>query len=107
MTQNLILSTIFGLFLIGGNAEAQVHHVETPSIIESCKNHILSRLKDPDSAKFGEFIADGKVFNVRQLGDVTNVIVMVNARNSFGGYTGSKTMICAVDPVTRVVKMLT
>lgn len=41
---------------------------------------ILTRLKDPDSAKFGKFT---KV-------DAENACYTVNARNSYGGYVGDK-----------------
>lgn len=48
---------------------------------ESVMNAIKRRLKDPDSAKFGDIIAsldDGDLF----------ICGFVNAKNSYGGYTG-------------------
>jgi hypothetical protein len=45
-----------------------------------------SGLKDPESARFGRMIAgqdDGGIF----------VCLMVNAKNSYGGYTGEKPMM--------------
>jgi hypothetical protein len=41
---------------------------------------VLHRLKDPDSAKFGSFT----------LIDDSNACLSVNARNSYGGYTGQQ-----------------
>ena len=44
------------------------------------KDAVRSRLKDPDSAKFGKFT---------RVGD-TRACLTVNARNSMGGYTGDQ-----------------
>lgn len=44
---------------------------------------VLARLKDPDSAKFGQIVA-------RDSGIVCGY---VNSKNSFGGYTGDKAFI--------------
>jgi hypothetical protein len=51
---------------------------------QDLENHIRSSLKDPDSAKFGEI-------NISQSGKFA--CVEVNAKNSFGGYTGFSSMI--------------
>ncbi len=52
--------------------------------IAAVKAGVKSVLKDPDSARFGKMIAgsDGST-------DVT-VCLMVNAKNSYGGFTGEK-----------------
>lgn len=47
------------------------------------KEAVLGRLKDPDSAKFGQVVA-------RESGIVCGY---VNSKNSFGGYTGDKAFI--------------
>ncbi len=47
------------------------------------KQAVLGRLKDPDSAKFGQVVA-------RESGIVCGY---VNSKNSFGGYTGDKAFI--------------
>lgn len=56
----------------------------TPAQRKAVQTGLKTRLKDPDSARFGEFKAgrDGK-------GEIT-VCGYVNAKNSYGGYTGQK-----------------
>lgn len=44
------------------------------------KKSVLGSLKDPDSAKFGQFTKVGERF----------ACLTVNARNSMGGYTGNQ-----------------
>ena len=51
----------------------------------AAKKAVLESLKDPDSAKFGEF---------HKVGD-EGACFAVNAKNSMGGYTGTKFMIMA------------
>lgn len=48
----------------------------------AAKNAVLVDLKDPDSAKFGDFQMVGR----------DGACLEVNARNSFGGYTGATYM---------------
>lgn len=55
-----------------------------PSDVEVVKRDVASSLKDPQSAVFGEMAA-----SISSRG-VVQVCGMVNARNSFGGYTGHK-----------------
>lgn len=45
---------------------------------------VIANLKDPDSAKFGEFVWE-------KAADGTNIgCLIVNAKNSLGGYVGDK-----------------
>lgn len=56
--------------------------------IAAAKKAVIARLKDPDSAKFGKVVyrPDGVVCGY------------VNAKNSFGGYTGEKAFISLGGP---------
>ncbi|HKU65955.1 MAG TPA: hypothetical protein VJQ06_12935 [Rhizomicrobium sp.] len=55
-------------------------------VFVAAKNAVLQQLKDPNSAQFGPLARQTKP-NVR--GEPTDVICgAVNARNSFGGYSG-------------------
>ena len=47
---------------------------------KEAKMAVLDRLKDPDSAKFGEYTQ----------ADENNACLTVNARNSMGGYVGKQ-----------------
>ncbi len=47
-----------------------------------CKKAVLKSLKDPDSAKFGQFTVNG-----------SRACLTVNARNALGGYTGDQQAI--------------
>ena len=73
-------------------------------IIRICQNNIRQGLKDPDSAKFGEWKAwraapdrqppAGMVFHPDQ-GDVFyQASGTVNAKNAFGGYVGATPYFC-------------
>lgn len=56
--------------------------------------------KDPDSVKVGK-VAGGKMVTIgtaRQKAAVRAFVVMVNAKNSFGGYTGDKPLFCYTTP---------
>jgi hypothetical protein len=48
------------------------------------KASVIERLKDPESARFGKYVAGSS-----KSGDIT-VCGFVNAKNSFGGYTGDR-----------------
>ena len=65
-----------------------------------CLEKISSSLKDPDSAKFGSVIRIGPELDRIERVSVPRFwySVMVNAKNSYGGYTGEKTHICAFMP---------
>lgn len=54
--------------------------------IAAVQNGIKRKLKDPDSAKFG-------AMNAGRLTDRTVVCGWVNAKNSYGGYTGMEPYI--------------
>lgn len=56
----------------------------TPDETEAAKEMVISQLKDPESARFGETWAlNGSNGN-------RSVCGYVNAKNSYGGYTGQK-----------------
>lgn len=55
---------------------------------EGAKKAVLDSLIDPDSAKFGEFVSEIK--DGEQKG-----CLIVNSRNSFGGYTGNQIALVA------------
>lgn len=64
-----------------------------------CKESLINLMKDPDSAKIGE-VTRGALDHVRndQTGKVLVVRrynVMINAKNSYGGYTGQKRYGCS------------
>ncbi|MGX1096511.1 hypothetical protein [Amorphus sp. MBR-141] len=56
----------------------------TPSQRASVEAGVRDALKDPESARFGEMYAG------RSPSDLVTVCGYVNAKNSFGGYTGEK-----------------
>jgi len=57
---------------------------------DRAKDEVKKRLKDPDSAKFG------KVYVHQTQKNVWIVCGFVNAKNSFGGYTGEKQFVSGV-----------
>ncbi len=67
---------------IAATQKAEELRIETERIKKIDRLHMTIKavLKDPDSAKFGEFI---------QIND-TRACIAVNSKNSFGGYTGEK-----------------
>lgn len=64
----LSLVVLAGCGGVGGGAESEA------------KKAVLASLKDPDSAKFGQFT----------LVNEEHACLTVNSRNSFGGYTGDQ-----------------
>ena len=58
--------------------------VATAIEIEYTKALVLNQLKDPESALFGEFWA------LKGSNGLRSICGYVNAKNSFGGYTGRK-----------------
>lgn len=69
---------------------------------EACKQYILLRLKDPDSAKFDSVIRLGTALKGydRDSGQSFPAIAYttsVNAKNSYGGYVGFKSYTCYFD----------
>lgn len=52
--------------------------------IDSAKKAVISQLKDPESARFGEIWALSGTNGKR------SVCGYINAKNSYGGYTGEK-----------------
>ena len=70
--------------------------------IELCKLAVLGQLKDPDSAKFQNISRSNSL--ERRLPILNGPLVKtsgfngyVNAKNSYGGYTGNKLFFCSVD----------
>jgi len=56
----------------------------TASEKEKAKNMVIGQLKDPESARFGE------IWALQGSNGERAVCGYVNARNSYGGYTGEK-----------------
>lgn len=61
-----------------------------------CLANITAALKDPESAKFGKVIRMGAELDTRYETLTPSIMytVMVNAKNGYGGYTGSKPYLC-------------
>ena len=79
---HLILTTLIALFLLTG---CEVPEPEDPRVREA-KVAVKKRVKDPASVQFGSvFVHKGWVCG------------WYNAKNSFGGYTGSERFIYEVD----------
>lgn len=57
------------------------------------RNHLSSSLKDPDSARYGKFSKPRKehVIQANEALYGYSVCIPVNAKNSYGGYTGNHT----------------
>lgn len=98
------VGTLTGLIIIGGAAylitkmlgglpdqppsaqqtAAQKQRIEEMSAISAAKRLVKERLKDPDSAQFSTVVYRPKT---------KTVCGYVNAKNSFGGYTGNRGFI--------------
>lgn len=70
-------------------AETQAKAAALKQEEDDAKKAVLAALKDPDSAKFGKFSLAGE-FQGSQAACLT-----VNAKNSYGGYTGDSEAILA------------
>lgn len=72
-------------FLVGCDNENGGSEVKSYNerIKESAENYISSVLKDPESARFGEF-------TVEAVEGFSIACFTVNAKNSYGGYVGDK-----------------
>lgn len=57
----------------------------TAAELATIKSTVARQLKDPESARFGKIYAQLNTGN-----HIKTVCVFVNARNSFGGYTGEQ-----------------
>lgn len=71
------------LLFVGWSAFAQAadsSHAATPEEVQAVTDALKSALKDPDSAKISD---------VRVSADGTTACGLVNAKNSFGGYSGN------------------
>lgn len=63
--------------------------------VEEAKRAVAAKMKDPESARFAD-VAHRVSPNAR--GEPTDVVCgMVNAKNSFGGYTGARPFVYMVD----------
>ncbi len=66
-----------------------------------CKMGVLARLKDPDGAKLSEIERLGAsnvfIFGNTKVMALISYHVQVNARNSFGAYTGEHIWVCDFD----------
>ncbi|MDO1476496.1 hypothetical protein [Comamonas thiooxydans] len=58
--------------------------VATEAEIDDAKKTVISQLKDPESARFGE------IFALSGTNGKRSVCGYINAKNSYGGYTGDK-----------------
>jgi len=75
-----VISGIIGAATGGGPPARDPRQIAYDDAIDTAKQMILTTLKDPDSAKFGN------VF----FGRKATICGTVNAKNSFGGYTGAQ-----------------
>jgi hypothetical protein len=74
---------------------APKRNLSPANAIAEAKSTITSRLKDPESARFSD-VSYKTSPNAR--GEPTDVVCgMVNAKNSYGGYTGAKPFVYFVD----------
>lgn len=90
---------------IAAQAHAYTDEEIKAAVIDTCHNAIKDGLKDPDSAKFNDWSAwevlhssksapDGMTIN-KSAGDRWfEAAGAVNAKNSFGGYTGKQGYYC-------------
>jgi hypothetical protein len=85
----LAASVVLGSFTLGALAETLTRE-EILKVISSVKGI----LKDPNSAQFGD-----KIYLARSSGKLT-VCGTVNARNSYGGYSGYSPFIVVFEPGT-------
>lgn len=91
----LLALTAVAVLLLPVSALAQQAGTADEAIYEAAKSAVIQQLKDPDSAKFGPLTRQTKP-NVR--GEPTDVVCgAVNARNSFGGYSGMSGFVYFVD----------
>ena len=75
----ILLIVIVGALLGGGRSPKP-----SPALVwENAKDEVRAHLKDPKSAKFAGFIGQGGPGEMVACG-------AVNARNSFGGYSGPR-----------------
>lgn len=74
--------------------------IPDPALVDenkkTCVNQVTYLLKDPESARFGNVLRIGAELDTQHGMSIPSVwySVMVNAKNSYGGYTGSKSFIC-------------
>lgn len=68
----------------------------TPNQLETVQAGVRGSLKDPGSAQFGKIVA------AQNSNGETAACGTVNARNSFGGYTGMKAFVASIEKSGRV-----
>ncbi|MEC4616190.1 hypothetical protein [Tsukamurella tyrosinosolvens] len=84
----LVLAATVGVLVTGDTSPKSAGD----SAVELCKEAITDKLKDPSSAQFGAVTAgDEKQEDGARVWEVAGT---VNAKNSYGGYVGSKPFIC-------------
>ena len=71
--------------------------VATKDEIDEAKKAVVNKLKDPESAKFGEIWALSGSNGKR------TVCGYINAKNSYGGYTGRK-MFMIISPDSVIIE---
>lgn len=101
--------------LIAGRAP-EPRRSASPELVEqnkaSCRQAVLGLLKDPESARAGEVMRTGLVQRLPNpsTGAVVEgptYIVLVNAKNGFGGYVGEKTFACMFSADERALAFAT
>jgi len=98
--KRLLMLIVVTFFIIGcaGNTQPKYTEKDFPPKpnIENFKEKIIEAtkniLKDPDSAKFSHFGESKKAYSLSSLSKLNmagwSVLFYVNAKNSYGGYTG-------------------
>lgn len=66
----------------------------TPEMTSATEDAVRAVLKDPDSARFSSLAAFDK-------GGQINICGLVNAKNSYGGYTGSSPFHAVLKPLQK------
>lgn len=87
-----ILAGMFVCSVVAGCGERTKPTIDEHDLKRVAKNEVVRMLKDPDSAKFDYNVMVTKVDSLGTK-DRYAVCGKVNAKNSFGGYTGEKRFI--------------
>lgn len=101
MQTSRLLTLITGAVLTAGSgAQSLASDAELQRGRLACEAAIKGRLKDPESARFTPpdmgLLKDGQLF----------ISIKVNARNSYGGYVGSRAWACWLNARTLKVEEL-
>lgn len=91
----LVVAATIGV-IISGNSRPEANGDVAVTL---CKETITGQLKDPESARFGTVTAGDEQRHVDG-SRVWEVAGTVNAKNSYGGYVGSKPFTCTATVVS-------